>query len=133
VSFIVGVASSVGNRADWEAEVFMAGDLTTGVKIYRPVCCPGPGEQRALVLETPAMEHFEDGTVMVRAKSDGGTPPLWQVVPWDEGGGRVCVCDEPIPGDWTYFEVLFADVNFVAVSPVVGDVEELIRNQAEAR
>jgi hypothetical protein len=111
----------------------MAEDLTAGVKIYRPVCCPGPGEQRALVLENPAMEHFEDGTVMVRAKSDGGTPPLWQVVPWDEGGGRVCVCDEPIPGDWTYFEVLFADVNFVAVSPVVGDVEELIRNQAEAR
>jgi hypothetical protein len=86
-----------------------------------------------VVLETPAMAHFDDGTVMLRDKSDGGTPPFWQVVPWEEGGGRVCVCDEPIPGDWTYFEVLFADVNFVAVSPVVGEVEELIRNRSEAR
>jgi hypothetical protein len=111
----------------------MAGDLTAGVKIYRPVCDPEPGEERALVLENPAMEHFDDDTVMLRAKPDGGTPLVWQVVPWEEGGGRVCVCDEPIPGDWTYFEVLFADVNFVAVSPVVGDVEELIRNQADVR
>jgi hypothetical protein len=111
----------------------MAGDLTVGDKIYRPVSGPGPGEKRPVVLENPAMQHFDDDTVMLRARSDGGTPPLWQVVPWDEEGGRVCVCDEPIPGDWTYFEVLFADVNFVAVSPVVGDVEELIRNQADAR
>jgi hypothetical protein len=99
-----------------------------GDRIYRPVCGPGPGEQQAPVMETPTMKHFDDDTVMLRAKSDGGTPPLWQVVPWDEEGGRVCVCDEPIPRDWTYFEVLFADVNFVAVSPVVGEVEDLLRN-----
>ena len=111
----------------------MAGDLTAGVKIYRPVCGPGPQDMRPVALENPAMEHFDDGTVMLRAKPYGETPPVWQVVPWDEGGGRVCVCDEPIPSDWTYFEVIFADVNFVAVSPVVGDVEELIRNQADAR
>jgi len=104
-----------------------------GDKIYRPVGGPGPGESRPLVLETPTMEHFDDGTVMLRAQSDGGTLPFWQVVPWEEEGGRVCVCDEPIPQDWTYFEVLFADVNFVAVSPVVGEVEELIRNQGTAR
>jgi hypothetical protein len=111
----------------------VAGDLTVGVKIYRPVCRPGPGDQRPLILATPAMKHFDDGTVMLRARSDGGTPPLWQVVPWDEAGGRVCVCDEPIHRDWTYFEVLFADVNFVAVSPVVGEVAELMRNLADAR
>jgi hypothetical protein len=111
----------------------MAGDLTVGDKIYRPVRAPGPQDLQPVILENPAMQHFDDGTVMLRAKSDGGTPPCWQVVPWDEGGGRVCVCDEPIPGDWTSFEVLFADVNFVAVSPVVGDVEELIQNQADAQ
>ena len=49
----------------------------------------------------------------------------WRVIPWDQEGGRVLVCDEPIPQDWTYFEVLFADVNFVAVSPVAGEMEEL--------
>jgi hypothetical protein len=97
VSFLGDAGSSVGNRVNWEAEVFMAGDLTVGDKIYRPVCCPDPQEMRDLVLANPAMEHFEDDTVMLRAKSDGGTPPLWQVVPWDEGGGRVCVCDEPSP------------------------------------
>jgi hypothetical protein len=111
----------------------VAGDLSAGVKIYRPVCGPGPQDMRPVVLANPTMEHFDDDTVMLRAKPDGGTPPFWQVVPWDEEGGRVCVCDEPIPGDWTYFEVLFADVNFVAVSPVVGDVEEIIRIRAEAR
>ncbi|MGB8992900.1 MAG: hypothetical protein WCD80_12665 [Desulfobaccales bacterium] len=46
-------------------------------------------------------------------------------MPWETPGGRVCVCDEPIPEDWTYFEVLFEDVNFVAVSPVAGDPGEL--------
>ena len=111
----------------------MAADLTAGVKIYRQLCGPGHREKRPVALENPAMEHFDDGTVMLRAKPDGGTPPLWQVVPWEDEGGRVCVCDEPIPSGWTYFEVLFADVNFVAVSPVVGDVKELIRNLAEAQ
>jgi hypothetical protein len=113
--------------------MFMAGELTAGMKIYRPVSGSGPQDKRPVALENPAMEHFDDGTVMLRTKPDGGTPPVWQVVPWDEGSGRVCVCDEPIPKDWTYFEVIFADVNFVAVSPVVGDVEELLRNQADAR
>ena len=70
---------------------------------------------------------------MLRAKPDEGRPSRWRVISWEEGGGRVCVCDEPIPADWTHFEVLFVDVNFVAVSPVGGDVEELNRPSAEAR
>ncbi len=112
----------------------MAEDLTAGVKIYRQICGRGLHDMQPPVLENPTMEHFDDGTVMLRAKPDGGRPPVWQVVPWkEEGGSRVCVCDEPIPNDWTYFEVIFADVNFVAVSPVVGNMEELRRNQAEAR
>jgi hypothetical protein len=101
----------------------MAEDLTPGVKIYRQVCSPGPGGT-PLAMEAPAMQHFDDGTVMLRARPDSGTPPVWRVVPWDEEGGRVCVCDEPIPQDWTCFVVLFADVNFVAVSPIIGEMEE---------
>ena len=105
----------------------MTGELTVGTRIYRPASLGGRGEERRLVLDTPAMERFDDGTVMLRAVPDGNTISRWQVVPWDAEGGRVCVCDEPIPEDWTYFEVLFADVNFVAVTPVAGEVEELRR------
>lgn len=103
----------------------MSAELTLGTRIYRPASFTGRGKDRRLVLETPAMEHFDDGTVMLRAVPDGNPLRRWQVVPWDAGGGRVCVCDEPIPEDWTYFQVLFADVNFVAVSPVAGEMEEL--------
>ena len=103
----------------------MAAELTVGARIYRPASLAGRGEKRRLLLHTPAMEHFDDGTVMLRAVPDGAGSPHWRVIPWDAGGGRVCVCDEPIPGDWTYFQVLFADVNFVAVSPVAGEVGEL--------
>jgi len=105
----------------------MAGELTVGTRIYRPVSLAGRGEERRLVLDTPAMEHFDDGTVMLRAKPDGAGAPHWRVIPWEAEGGRVLVCDEPIPEDWTYFQVLFADVNFVAVSPVAGGMEELRR------
>ena len=101
----------------------MAGKLTVGTRIYRPVS--GGGQGRPLVLETPAMEHFDDGTVMLRAVPGPDGSSHWRVIPWDGQGGRVLVCDEPIPEDWTYFEVLFADVNFVAVSPVAGEMEEL--------
>ncbi|MEW6387707.1 MAG: hypothetical protein AB1491_09365 [Thermodesulfobacteriota bacterium] len=103
----------------------MAPELTVGTRIYRPVRLAPPGGMDQVVLETPAMEHFDDGTVMLRAVPDAALAPDWQVAPWDAPGGRVCVCDEPIPEDWTYFEVLFADVNFVAVSPVAGDLAEL--------
>ena len=71
------------------------------------------------------MKDFGDGTVMLRAALREAGLSDWLAVPWETTGGRVCVCDEPIPDDWTYFEVLFADVNFVAVSPVAGDREEL--------
>jgi hypothetical protein len=103
----------------------MAAELTVGTRIYRPASPAGAGNDRALVPETPAMEHFEDGTVMLRAAPDPELAPHWRVVPWKAKGGRVCVCDEPIPENWTYFQVLFADVNFVAVSPVAGDGKEL--------
>ncbi len=76
-------------------------------------------------LETPDMKDFGDGTVMVRAVPHEAYLPDWLAVPWNAPGGRVCVCDEPIPADWTYFEVFFEDVNFVAVFPVAGDPEEL--------
>ena len=106
----------------------MAMDLTVGTKIYRParVVAEGDGALR-VELETPGMQHFDDGATMLRAVPDAGLAPDWRVAPWREAGGRVCVCDEEIPADWTYFEVLFADVNFVAVSPVAGDLEELRR------
>ncbi len=62
-----------------------------------------------------------------RANPAAAPVPEWQVVPWEETGGRVCVCAETIPEDGPYFEVLLAEVNFVAVSPVAGDPEELRR------
>lgn len=105
----------------------MAAELTVGTRIYRPATLAGRGEERRLVLDTPTMENFDDGTVMLRAVPDGAGTSHWRVIPWEAGGGRVLVCDESIPEDWTYFEVLFADVNFVAVSPVAGEMEELTR------
>ena len=105
----------------------MAAELTVGTKIYRPASLAGREEKQRLVLDDPTMEHFDDGTVMLRAVPDGDGASHWRVIPWDAGGGRVLVCDELIPEDWTYFEVLFADVNFVAVSPVAGELEELRR------
>ena len=103
----------------------MAAELTVGTKIYRPASLAGREEKQRLVLDDPTMEHFDDGTVMLRAVPGPDGSFHWRVIPWDQEGGRVLVCDEPIPEDWTYFEVLFADVNFVAVSPVAGEMEEL--------
>jgi hypothetical protein len=80
-----------------------------------------------LVVATPTLKDFGDGTTMIRARPDAAYLPNWLAVPWEAPGGRVCVCDEPIPDNWTYFEVFFEDVNFVAVSPVAGDPEELQR------
>jgi len=85
-----------------------------------------------LELETPSLKDFGDGTIMLRAVPHEAYLPDWLATPWETPGGRVCVCDEPIPEDWTYFEVLFADVNFVAVSPVAGNPEELKRKHLEA-
>jgi len=99
--------------------------LSVGARIYRPARLAGSGARLEVELETPAMQDFGDGTVMLRAVPQAGYLPDWLAVPWETPGGRVCVCDEPIPAAWTYFEVLFADVNFVAVSPVAGDLEEL--------
>jgi hypothetical protein len=79
------------------------------------------------------MKNFGDGTFMLRAAPREAYLPDWLAVPWETTGGRVCVCDEPIPDDWTYFEVLFSDVNFVAVSPVAGDMEELRGKHLEAQ
>jgi hypothetical protein len=106
----------------------MATQLTVGTRIYRPARLVGAGEGVRLELETPHMKNiknFGDGTIMVRAVPQAAYLPDWLVVPWETPGGRVCVCDEPIPEDWTYFEVFFEDVNFVAVSPQTGDLEEL--------
>ncbi len=99
--------------------------LQVGARIWRPARRKPGGGAGTFILETPSMQDFGDGTVMLRAKPAAETAPDWLVVPWEEGGGRVCVCDEAIPEDWTYFEVLFADVNFVAVSPVAGAVHRV--------
>ena len=105
----------------------MTTQLTVGARIYRPARLVEAGERVQVVLETPSMKNFGDGTFMLRAAPREAYLPDWLAVPWETTGGRVCVCDEPIPDDWTYFEVLFSDVNFVAVSPVAGDPEELRR------
>ncbi len=106
----------------------MSADLTVGTRIYRPVRRQATADGEQILVETPTMQYFEeDGTTMLRAQPAASPAPDWLAVNWEEPGGRVCVCDEIIPPDWTYFEVLFADVNFVAVSPVAGDPEELRR------
>jgi hypothetical protein len=99
----------------------MANDLTVGARIYRPARQAGEGPAGGVSWDSPSIKDFGDGTFMLRAQPDPGNEPHWLVVPWEQEGGRVCVCDEPIPADWTHFEVLFADVNFVAVSPVAGE------------
>lgn len=109
--------------------------LIAGTKIYRPARVVKTGPEAwayEVIIETPSMEHFGDGTVMVRAAPHAALAPDWVVVPWEAKGKRVCVCDEPVPEDWTHFAVLFADVNFVAVTPVAGGVEELRRRHLEA-
>jgi hypothetical protein len=103
----------------------MAIQLTVGARIYRPVRLVAGDNDYQVELGAVTMKNFGDGTVMLRAAPWAAYLPDWLAVPWETSGGRVCVCDEPIPGDWTYFEVLFSDVNFVAVSPVAGDREEL--------
>lgn len=106
----------------------METQLTVGSRIYRPARLVTEGETVCVELETPHMKNlknFGDGTIMVRAMPHAAYLPDWLAVPWEAPGGRVCVCDEPIPEDWTYFEVFFEDVNFVAVSPLAGDPEEL--------
>lgn len=106
----------------------MTDELKVGTIIYRPAHLQALATGSQLIMDTPSRQYFDDdGTTMIRAKPATAPVPEWQVVPWEETGGRVWVCDETIPEDWTYFEVLFADVNFVAVSPVAGDPEELRR------
>jgi hypothetical protein len=105
----------------------MAMQLTVGTRIYRPGRLVAVGNGYQVEIDTPSMEDFGDGTLMLRAEPREAYLPDWLAVPWEMTGGRVCVCDEPVPDDWTYFEVLFSDVNFVAVSPVAGDPEELRR------
>jgi hypothetical protein len=110
----------------------MGMQVTVGARIYRPARLLAAGNGDRVELDTVTMKDFGDGTVMLRAAPWEANLPDWLVVPWEKGGGRVCVCDEPIPDDWTYFEVLFSDVNFVAVSPVAGDREELRIKHLEA-
>jgi hypothetical protein len=110
----------------------MTNQLSVGTRIYRPARVVENGPEVTVEMETPSMKDFGDGTTMLRAALREAFLPDWLAVPWEMTGGRVCVCDEPIPEDWTYLEVLFADVNFVAVSPVAGDPEEFRRKHLEA-
>ena len=105
----------------------MATQLTVGARIFRPARLVAAEGGNQVEIDTVSVKNFGDGTIMLRAAPREAYLPDWLAVPWETVGGRVCVCDEPIPDDWTYFEVLFSDVNFVAVSPVAGDAEELRR------
>jgi len=110
----------------------MTNQLIVGTKIYRAVRLVEADHEVQVVLENPSMKDFGDGTIMIRAVPHEAYLPDWLTVPWEASGGRVCVCDEPIPEDWTYFEVFFEDVNFVAVSPMSGDLEEFKQKHLEA-
>ena len=110
----------------------MAIQLTVGARIYRLARLVAAGNGCHVEIDPVSMKDFGDGTIMLRAAPREAYLPDWLAVPWETMGGRVCVCDEPIPDDWTYFEVFFEDVNFVAVSPVAGDTEELRAKHLEA-
>jgi hypothetical protein len=110
----------------------MTQTLSVGSRIYRPARLVADDGGYRVEIDTPGMKDFGDGTTMVRAMPQGAYLPDWLAVDWETPGGRVCVCDEPIPEDWTYFEVFFEDVNFVAVSPIAGDPEELRQKHREA-
>jgi hypothetical protein len=113
----------------------MGNRLTVGARIYRSGRLVEVGDGVHVELETPHMKNmkdFGDGTIMLRAVPHEAFLPDWLAGPWEAPGGRICVCDEPIPEDWTYFEVFFEDVNFVAVSPVAGDLKELKQKHLEA-
>jgi hypothetical protein len=110
----------------------MTNQLDVGTRIYRPARLVAAGEGYRVDIATVTMKDFGDGTLMLRAAPRDDYRPDWLAVDWETAGGRVCVCDEPVPDDWTYFEVLFSDVNFVAVSPVAGDPEEFRRKHLEA-
>jgi hypothetical protein len=111
----------------------MGMQLEVGSRIYRPARLIATGEGYQVELDAVSMKNFGDGTIMLRAAPREAYLPDWLAVPWETTGGRVCVCDEPIPEDWTYFEVFFEDVNFVAVSPVAGDKTELRGKHLEAQ
>jgi hypothetical protein len=110
----------------------MAIQLTVGARIYRPARVTAAAGCVQVVRETPTMKNFGDGTTMLRAEPHEAYLPDWLAAPWETAGACVCVCDEPIPDNWTYFEVIFEDVNFVAVSPVAGDPEEFRRKHLAA-
>ena len=110
----------------------MAIQLTVGTRIYRPARVVAADGTCVVEIDSPSLKDFGDGTTMLRAQPREAFLPDWLAVDWETPGGRVCVCDEAIPQDWTYFEVFFEDVNFVAVSPVAGDSEELRRKHLEA-
>lgn len=110
----------------------METQLTVGTRIYRPGRLVETEDGVRMELQTPGLKDFGDGTIMLRAVPHEAYLPDWLAAPWEAPGGRVCVCDEPIPEDWTWFEVFFADVNFVAVTPLAGDLDELKRKHLEA-
>jgi hypothetical protein len=112
-------------RKDGRVRGMMMAQLPVGTRIYRPARLRKHGNGVQVVVATPTLKDFGDGTTMIRAVPDAAYLPNWLAVPWEDPGGRVCVCDEPVPENWTYFEVFFEDVNFVAVSPIAGDLEEL--------
>jgi len=111
----------------------MSNQLQVGARIYRPARLVEDEAGYRLEIGALTMKNFGDGTTMLRAAPEPAFLPDWLAVPWEAPGGRVCVCDEPIPDDWTWFEVFFEDVNFVAVSPVAGDPEVLKRKHLEAQ
>jgi hypothetical protein len=110
----------------------MATPLTVGTRIYRPARVKTAAGTCVVEIDSPSLKDFGDGTTMLRAQPQAAFLPDWLAVDWETPGGRVCVCDEAIPPDWTYFEVFFEDVNFVAVSPVAGDPEELKHRHLQA-
>ena len=95
----------------------MTNQLSVGTRIYRPARLVEHGPGVEVEMETPSMKDFGDGTIMLRAAPREAYLPDWLAVDWETAGGRVCVCDEPIPDDWTYFEVFFSGRQFCGGLP----------------
>ena len=53
----------------------MADDLTVGTRIYRPARLAAVGAGSQVLMESPSMQDFGDGTVMLRAVFDAAWAP----------------------------------------------------------
>lgn len=107
-----------------------------GTKLYREVFVYQDGGKEidpcrgGFDENLPDRSGYKTGFVFRVSEGLGFRRPNWVVnsgsLSQTFNKGLICFCRQPIPDDWTYFEVIHAGKNHVVVKPVVGDKEELL-------